>query len=157
TSVAILGDAFQAPVQVFFGAAEAQIIKVTFNEIDVMSPTARDTSSNGSGAVTGPVDIKVRNVGSGKETTFPAGFRYIAKMQITAAGPTQGSTAGGTRVTIDGVGFNDPIAVVIGGVAAQPIKVSGTQIIAITAPPLLTTCANVVGPIVRTNVDHGRP
>lgn len=155
TSVAILGDAFQAPVQVFFGAAEAQVIKVTFNQIDVISPTARDTSSNGSGTVTGPVDIKVRNVGSGKETTFPAGFRYIAKMQITAAGPTQGPTTGGTRVTIDGVGFNDPIAIVIGGVAAQPIKVSGTQVIAITSPPLLTSCANITGPIIVTNVDNG--
>ena len=70
----------------------------------------RDTSSNGSGTVTGPVDIKVRNVGSGKETTFPAGFRYIAKMQITAFGPGTGTAFGGTRVTVDGVGFNDPLA-----------------------------------------------
>lgn len=155
TRISILGDAFQAPVQVFFGAAEAQVLSVQFNKIDVMSPTARDTSSDGSGAVTGPVDIKVRNVGSGKEVTFPAGFRYIAKMQITAAGPTSGPTSGGTRVTIDGVGFNDPIAVVIGGVAAQPIKVSGTQIIAITSAPLLTGCSNVTGPITVTNVDNG--
>jgi hypothetical protein len=155
TSVAILGDAFQAPVQVFFGAAEAQVIKVTFTEIDVISPTARDTSLNGSGTVTGPVDIKVRNVGSGKEATFPGGFRYIAKMQITAAGPTQGPTTGGTRVTIDGVGFNDPIAISIGGVAAQPIKVSGTQVIAITSAPLLTACANITAPIIITNVDNG--
>jgi large repetitive protein len=155
TRVSILGDGFQSPVQVFFGSAEAQQIKVTFNEIVVMSPTARDTSPDGSGTVTGPVDVKVRNAASGKEVTFPAGFRYIAKMQITAAGPTFGPTSGGTRVTIDGVGFNDPIAVVIGGVAAQPIKVTGTEIIAITSAPLLTACSNVVGPISVSNVDNG--
>src|SRR6185369_6004049 len=69
TRVTILGDAFQAPVQVFFGAAEAQVISVKFDEIIVMSPTARDTSPNASGPVTGPVNILVRNVGSGKEAT----------------------------------------------------------------------------------------
>lgn len=154
TRVSILGDAFQAPVQVFFGAAEAQVIKVTFNEIDVMSPTARDTAPNASGPVTGPVDIKVRNVGSGKETTFPAGFRYIAKMQITAFGPGSGTAFGGTRVTIDGVGFNDPIAISIGGLAAAPISVSGTQIVAITSRTPVP-CTPPTGQIVVTNVDNG--
>src|ERR1043165_9602161 len=119
TRVSILGDAFQAPVQVFFGSAEAQVISVNFNEIVVMSPTARDTSPNGSGTVTGPVEVRVRNVASGKETTFPAGFRYVAKMAITAINPTAGSAFGGTDVTIDGVGFNDPVTVDIGGVRAQ--------------------------------------
>jgi Abnormal spindle-like microcephaly-assoc'd, ASPM-SPD-2-Hydin/IPT/TIG domain len=154
TRVSILGDAFQAPVQVFFNAAEAQVISVNFNEIVVMSPTARDTNPNASGTVTGPVDIKVRNVASGKEATFPAGFRYIAKMQITAAGPTSGSAFGGTRVTIDGVGFNDPIAVTVAGVAAQPIKVSGTQVVVITgrAP---VPCTPPTAPIIITNVDNG--
>lgn len=154
TRVTILGDAFQSPVQVFFNSAEAQVVSVNFNEIVVMSPTARDTTANGSGAVTGPVDIKVRNVGSGKETTFPSGFRYIAKMQITAAGPTVGTAFGGTRVTIDGVGFNDPVAVTIGGVVAQPIRVSGTEIIAVTgrAP---VPCSPPTGPVTVTNVDNG--
>ena len=154
TSVAILGDAFQAPVQVFFGAAEAQVIKVQFNEIDVISPTARDTSPAGSGAVTGPVDIKVRNVGSGKEATFPAGFRYIAKMQITAFGPGSGTAFGGTRVTIDGVGFNDPVTVSIGGIVATPIKVSGTQVIARTGRTPIP-CTPPSGPVIITNVDNG--
>jgi hypothetical protein len=161
TSVAILGDAFQAPVQVFFNAAEAQVIKVTFNEIDVISPTARDTNPNGSGAVTGPVDIKVRNVGSGKETTFPAGFRYIAKMSITAVTPTTGPATGGTDITIDGVGFVAPVTVDIGPVTgpairAQVLKVSGTQIVARTGPtpsPCSSLLANL--PIVVTNVNNG--
>lgn len=154
TQVAILGDAFQAPVQVFFGAAEAQVLKVTFNEIDVVSPTARDTAPNGSGIVTGPVDVKVRNVGSGKETTFPAAFRYLAKMQITGVSPLFGSVFGGTDITIDGVGFTDPVSVTIGGFQAQVLRVSGTQILARTLPTG-APCASGGGPITVTNINNG--
>jgi IPT/TIG domain len=154
TRVSIFGDAFQAPVQVFFGAAEAQVIKVTFNEIDVMSPTARDTSSNGSGIVTGPVNVRVLNVGSGKDVTATGGFRYIAKMAITSVNPTNGSAFGGTDITIDGVGFNDPLTVDIGGVRAQVLRVSGTEILARTGS-LASPCASGGGPVTVTNVDNG--
>jgi hypothetical protein len=154
TRVSIFGDAFQAPVQVFFGAAEAQVIKVTFSEIDVMSPTARDTSSNGSGTVTGPVSVRVLNVGSGKDVTAAGAFRYVAKMQITSVNPTTGSAFGGTDITIDGVGFNDPLTVDIGGVRAQVIRVSGTEILARTGK-LNSPCTSGGGPIIVTNVDNG--
>ena len=40
TRVTIFGEGFQAPVQVFFGSQEAQVINITFGEIIVMSPTA---------------------------------------------------------------------------------------------------------------------
>ncbi len=154
TRIAIIGDGFQAPVQVFFGSAEAQVLKVTFNQIDVMSPTARDTSPDGSAAVTGPVDIKVRNVGSGKEVTFPAGFRYIAKMVITAVHPLSGPSTGGTDVTIDGVGFTDPVVVTVAGFQAQPIRVSGTQILVRTTSTG-APCGSATGPVTVTNVDNG--
>jgi hypothetical protein len=161
TAVAILGDAFQAPVQVFFNAAEAQVVKVTFNEIDVISPTARDTTPNASGPFTGSVDVKVRNVASGKETTFPAGFRYIAKMAITAVTPTTGPATGGTDITIDGTGFVAPVTVDIGPVSgpairAQVLKVSGTQILARTGPtpsPCSSLLANL--PVTVTNINNG--
>lgn len=155
TRVTIIGDAFQAPVQVFFNSAEAQVISVTFNQIIVISPTARDTSTGGSGVVTGPVDIRVLNVASGKSVTSAAAFRYVAKMQITALGPTEGPFTGGTRIKIDGVGFNDPVTVSVAGVAAQVISVSGTEIIAITSGVHVTTCADVPGPLVVTNIDNG--
>jgi hypothetical protein len=119
-----------------------------------MSPTARDTNANGSGTVTGPVDVKVRNVGSGKETTFPAGFRYIAKMQITGVRPLTGSALGGTDITIDGVGFNDPLSVTVAGVQAQVLRVSGTQLLVRTLPTG-TPCSSSSGPITVTNIDNG--
>lgn len=155
TRVTIFGEGFQAPVQVFFGSQDAQVINVTFNQIIVMSPNARDTASNGSGTVTGPVDIKIININSATNVTATGAFRYTPKMQITAAGPTEGPFTGGTRVTIDGVGFNDPVAVTIGGVAAQPIKVTGTEIIAVTSAVAVTGCGDVTGAISVTNVDNG--
>jgi hypothetical protein len=155
TRVTIFGSGFQAPVQVFFGSAEAQVINTRFDQIIAISPTARDTDPNGSGTITGPVAVKVINITSATTTTLAGGFRYVPKMQITAAGPLTGPATGGTKVTIDGTGFNDPVAVSIGGVAAQPIKVSGTQIVAVTLPVPQLTCNGTSGPIIVTNIDNG--
>lgn len=154
TRVTIFGDAFQAPVQVFFGSAEAQVVSVQFKQLIVMSPTARDTAPGGSGAVTGAVDIKVININSSKTATLTQGFRYTPKMQITAFGPGTGTAFGGTRVTIDGIGFNDPVTVSIGGIVATPIKVTGTQVVAVTGRTP-APCTPPSGPVIITNVDNG--
>ena len=161
TRVSILGEGFQAPVQVLFGSAavpawqEAQVVEVRFNEIIVIAPEARSTAPGGSGVVTGPVDIRVINIASATETISTNAFRYIAAMQITAISPGEGSFTGGTRVTIDGVGFVGPVAVTIGGVAAQVIDVSGTRIIAITSPVQVAGCAAPAGPVIVTNISNG--
>jgi hypothetical protein len=155
TRVTIIGDAFESPAQVFFGAAQAQIISINFNQIIVIAPTARDTAANGSGAVTGPVDVKVLNVNSGKSVVATGGFRYTPKMQVTLLGPNQGPFTGGTRFTIDGTGFNEPLTVVLAGVAATIIKVTGTQIIGISNAVVPTGCSDVTGPSVVTNGDNG--
>jgi hypothetical protein len=155
TRVAIIGDGFQAPVQVFFGSAQVTVLSVTFHEIDVTSPAARDTSPNGSGTVTGPVDVKILNVNSGTSVVAAGAFRYVNKAQITAITPNQGPFTGGTRFTIDGTGFADPVTVFLDGIAASVIKVSGTEIIGISNGIAVTSCADVTGPIVVTNVDNG--
>jgi hypothetical protein len=155
TRIAITGDAFEAPVQVFFGSAQAQVLSVTFHEIDVMSPTARDTNPNGSGTVTGPVDIKILNVNSGKSVTAPAAFRYVNKMQITAITPNQGPFTGGTKFTIDGTGFSDPVTVYLDGIPASVTKVSASEIVGFSGGIALTGCADAAGPVIVTNVDNG--
>ncbi|HEV8434479.1 MAG TPA: IPT/TIG domain-containing protein [Thermoanaerobaculia bacterium] len=155
TRVTIYGEGFQAPVQIFFGAAEVQPIQVLFNQITVMSPTARDATPDASGTGTGSVDVRVINITSATQDTLKAAFRFVPKMAITAMGPTQGSFTGGTRVRIDGTGFNDPVAVVIGGIAAQPISVSGTEIVAITGAPVVTGCGDISGATSVTNVNNG--
>lgn len=155
TRVTIIGDGFQAPVQVLFGTAEARVVTVSFSEIIVESPPARDTAPDGSGAVTGQVDISVRNINSQTVVTLSNGFAYKNAVQITAVGPTEGPFTGGSRVTIDGTGFVAPVAVVIGGLAAQPVFVSGSRIIAITSGVALTSCADVPGTTAVTNIVNG--
>lgn len=154
TRVTIFGSGFQSPVQVFFGAAEAQVINVTFDQIVVVSPTARDTTPSAGETFTGFVDVRIVNINSATQTTAPALFRYIPKMQITAISPTFGSALGGTQVRIDGTGFNDPVTVDIGGVRAQTIRVSGTQIVASTGA-LASPCTASGGTVTITNVDNG--
>jgi hypothetical protein len=155
TRVSIFGEGFQAPVQVLFGTAEARVITVEFNEIVVETPAGRDTSPDGSETVVGPVTVTVRNVNSQTSASMTEGFHYKNAVVITAAGPTIGPASGGTRVTIEGTGFLAPVAVVIGGVAAQPISVSGTKIIAITSGVQVEGCADVEGEIAVTNINNG--
>jgi IPT/TIG domain len=156
TRVTIIGDAFDANgIQVFFGAAQASVISVTFNQIIVTSPTGRDTATDGAGAVTGPVNVRVLNVTSGRSVTAEGGFRYTPKMQITLIEPNQGPFTGGTRFTIDGSGFNEPLAVTLAGVGATIIKVTGTQITGISNGVVPTGCSDVTGPVVVTNGDNG--
>jgi hypothetical protein len=155
TRVTIFGDGFQAPVQVLFGAAEARVIDVKYAEIIVEAPAGRDTSDNGSGTVTGPVNITVRNINSQTSASLTGGFRYVAAIEIITISPNEGSYTGGTRVTIDGNGFIAPVAISIGGVAAQPISVSGTRIIALTSPVHVVSCGDSSGPTIVTNVVNG--
>jgi hypothetical protein len=155
TRVTIFGDAFQTPVQVFFGSAEAQVLTVNFNQIVAMSPKASDTAPGGSGVVTGPVSIRVLNISSGKDASLSGAFRYVPKMQITGIAPTEGPTVGGTRVTIDGIGFDDPLSVSLANIAAQVIRVSGSQLIVLSSPVQSTGCADIVGPVTVVNIDNG--
>ncbi len=155
TRVTIFGTGFQEPVQVLFNTAEARVLNVQFDRIHVETPAARDTNPDGSGTVTGPVTVLVRNVNSQTEDSMADGFHYKAAMQITAVGPTEGPFTGGTRVDIEGTGFVSPVAVVIGGVAAQPVFVSGTKITAITSPLAITACADAPGPVQVTNIVNG--
>jgi hypothetical protein len=150
TRVTIFGTGFQFPVQVFFGNSEAQVISINYDKLIVISPEARKA-----GVTTGTVDIRIINVNSAKTATLSAGFRYADKISISAAGPTEGLYTGGTRVTIDGSGFDDPVAVVIGGVAANVIRVAATQIIAVTNPVQITNCSEPSQAIQVVNINNG--
>jgi hypothetical protein len=170
TRIVIFGEGFQAPTRVFFGTGgaaggslaqeiELNVEHVTFNQIIALTPRA---SGLGADLRNLQVSLRVLNQASNRDFVLPMAFRYGPGLVVTAAGPTQGSSLGGTRVEIDGWGFVDPVAVTIGGVAARVISVSGTKIIAITNPPLITSCppgGGVIsvasGPIVVTNITTG--
>lgn len=160
TRITIFGSGFDATgvVQVAFSKGSAfsamQIVSMTFSQIVAITPAARDVNPDGSGPLTGPVDLRVLNVNAQKSATLTAAFRYTPAMQITGARPLAGSALGGTDVTIDGIGFDQPVDVFIGGILAQTIRVSGTQILARTNP-LASPCGNASGTIKVVNINNG--
>jgi len=160
TRVSIFGEGFQEPVQVLFDTAEAKVLNVKFNEILVESPAGRDTSPTGEGPVVGPVTVSVRNINSNQAGTLTGGFLYKNAMQIIAVGPG-GAVAGvaGTRVTIDGNGFVSPVVIVVrtteGDIGLQPISVTGTKIVAIAPAILPSSCEDLIGPLIITNIVNG--
>ena len=158
TRVTIFGDGFQAPAQVFFGFIsgnvwfEMQVINVTINQIIAITPPGRDIGQ----LTAGPIDLKIVNIRSNTRVEVDNAFVYSPQMFITAISPGTGTIAGGTAVQIDGSGFDDPVVVSIGGLPAQPLRVSGTQILAATsAVPATGSCAGPSGAVSVTNVETG--
>jgi hypothetical protein len=153
TRVTITGTGFQAPLQVLFGigtsastfnGVEATVVSVTPTQIVAITPAARGFGQNLTNKV---VDVLVKNVNNGFSGVGAQQFKYGTNVQITAMGPGGGSYLGGTRVTIDGSGFEGPVAVSFTfsnpnvSVAQQVLSVSGSQIVILTSPaPLPTTC-----------------
>jgi hypothetical protein len=154
TRVTLVGDGFQEPVQVLFDTAEARVLTVKFDEIIVETPAGRDTAPTGSGAVTGPVPVTVRNLNSQTAVTLPAAFHYKNAMQIT------GVTVSGARVTIEGTGFVSPVIVAVqtgnGDIGLGVISVTGSKIVA-TVPTLIPQACGPgpEGPIVVANIVNG--
>jgi hypothetical protein len=170
TRVTIVGDGFQQPVQVLFGrgtsasgfnGVEATVESVTPTRIVAITPAARGFGQNLSNQV---VDVLVKNVNSGFSGVATQLFKYGTNVQITAMSQGSGPYTGGTRVTIQGSGFDDPAAVSFSfasvSVAQQVVSVSGTEIVILTsAAPLPATCP-VNGLISSTgvsvtNIDNG--
>jgi hypothetical protein len=162
TRVTIFGEGFSAPMRVFFGTGgaagaplidevEADVVSApTFNQIVVMTPPALGL---GAPLANQQVTVRVLNVLTGRDAVLVNAFRYGPGMRITAAGPTTLSATGGDRVTIDGWGFDDPVAVSLAGVAADPIFVSGTRIVVISGRPI--GCVVATGPVRVTNIEDG--
>lgn len=152
TRVVITGTGFVAPLQVLFGRGtatnfdgiEGTVVSVTPTQIVALTPPARGFGQNLTNQV---VDVLVKEPNSGFSSIGSQQFKYGTKVQITAMGPGGGSYLGGTRVTIDGSGFEGPVAVSFQfsnpsvSVAQQVLSVSGSQIVILTSPaPLPTTC-----------------
>ena len=146
-------------MQVFFGSAQAQVLNVQFHTIDVITPAARDTNPNGSGAVTGPVDVRVLNVNSGKSVIAPAAFRYINKMQITAITPTFGSAfTGGTRRSDRRHRLQLTPVTVISSPASRALGHQGhadAKSLDSHSSPTVNAVRRDAGPVIVTNVDNG--
>jgi IPT/TIG domain len=166
TRVTIVGEGFQEPVQVLFGlgtspttfnGVEATVVSVTPTRIIAITPAARGFGQNLQNQV---VNVLVKNVNTGFSTIGQGQFKYGTDVLITAMGPGSGSFLGGTRVTIEGQGFDDPVAVSFHfpssnlSAAQAVLSVTGTQIVILTGPaPVPATCpANGIIAVDRVNV-----
>src|SRR5439155_1468680 len=69
--------------------------------------------------------------------------------------PTSGPVGGGTRVTIIGDAFQQPVQVFFGSAEAQVISVSGSEVVAISNGVQLTGCGDVSAATTVTNTDNG--
>ena len=167
TRITITGEGFQAPVQVLFGSGntasfdgiEATVLETTPNRLVVLSPAA---SGFGQNNVNQLVDILVRNLSSGFATVTGDAFKYGNRVIITAMGPGSGPYTGGTRVTLFGQGFDEPVTVCLGSspcVAQQVLSVTGTEIVFLTTGVPVTTCPSngiiSVNGVSVTNIDTG--
>ena len=164
TEVSINGDGFEAPVQVKFGTgtadasfngAEAQILSVPRTRIIVRSPPTSCASPCAPPNPNQLASILVKNLDTGRSTVATSAFRYGNQIIITAIGPGEGPTSGGTLVTIYGQGFDEPVAVSMGAHAQAVLSVSGTEIVVRTVAIQVTGCADVSGPTQVTNIETG--
>jgi hypothetical protein len=154
TRVTIVGSGFSTSsgVQVFFGAVEASVVSVSYNQVVVLSPPAFGA---GAGNLNQTVLVTVRNIGSGV-TSNGVDFRYTPAVDITAmSNGTQRTDLPFTPVTIFGHGFDAPVAVTLAGVPALVQSVSATEIVVLPSFPLLSSCTNVSGPVSVTNINTG--
>lgn len=140
--VSIFGGGFVPPVRVTFNNILADVQSVTSTRIDVLTPAIELTVGS-----TQLVTINVINNAGGEQEdndSLPSAFTYsfgaATGPQIFSISPNSGPNEGGTRVVINGVGFENPVQVMFGqgsagsfsGVEAQVESVTASEIIAIS-------------------------
>ncbi len=149
TRVTIVGSGFSTAsgVQVFFGALEATVVSVSFNQVVVLTPLQIGTPS--------PVQVTVRNIGNGA-TSNGVTYTYTEPIIITAFSNNVQPLGGPfTAMTIFGRGFQAPVAVGLAGWGANVQSVSATEIVVVPGPAVPDGCSDITGPITVTNINTG--
>jgi hypothetical protein len=122
TTVTISGTHFAGATVVDFGSVAAtNLVIVSASVIKATSPAE----------AAGMVDITVTTPGGVSATSVSDYFTFLAPPRVAGIGPASGPSAGGTSVTITGIGFTAATVVDFGTKpAASFIVVSPTQITA---------------------------
>ena len=125
TSVTITGTGFigqpGTSLSVNFGGSPAtNVTLVSATQITATSPA---------NTVAGAVDVTVNDLGGTSATSAADQFTYLAVPDVTGVTPAVGPLAGGTTVSITGVGFTGGTTVKFGALAATNVVVaSSTQL-----------------------------
>lgn len=154
TRVAIVGSGFVAPLQVFFGPAEAQALSISYNQIVALSPPATGIGLPNQNAT---VDVRVHEVNSGRDGTLTGGFHYGPALRIISFEGANVQLASGpfTPVTIHGEGFDAPVKVSLAGWVASVISVSATEVVVVPGNIVVSGCSDVSGTMSVTNINTG--
>jgi hypothetical protein len=132
--VRIIGTGFTpTDLRVFFGDVEAAL--PLFQNTGSVSAEVPPTSTPG------PVDVRVEStIGIG---LLEGGYVYFSPVTIDDLDPRQGSTEGGTQVTLEGVGLTQEMVVLVGGRQVVDLNVVGGTSATFLTPPGLPGRANV--------------
>lgn len=140
TAVTLTGTGFQNGATVSFGGTAAA--SVTFNSSTQLSAV---TPAHAAGLV----NVQVTNPDTGTVTATNA-FTFDPIPAVTSLSPNNGTTAGGTSVTINGANFQNGATVNFGGTAVAVTFNSSTQL-TVASPAHATGAVSVVV----TNPDTG--
>lgn len=151
TRVTIFGEGFQFPAQVFMlGPAgcriEATVVDVKADQIVFNTPIAGGGNSCLSSQL-----ATIEVLTGGKVARSNDAFRYYPCPTITDIEPAGGPYVGGTTVFISGNNFEEPVTILVGGVAWDVIDVNSRLITARSRGIDPPGCANVVGDVVVTS------
>lgn len=152
TRVAIVGTGFAAPLQVFFGAVEATVLSISYNQIIALSPPAAGIGLPNQNQL---VDVRVHEVSSGQDGILSGAFKYGPALRLISFLGSNVQPASGpfTPLTIQGEGFDAPVQVGLAGIVASVLSVSATEIVVVPGGTL--NCAGASGAITVTNVNTG--
>ncbi len=125
TKITIAGKYFTRTTKVRFGTVySTDVEKISSTRFTAVAPA-------GSG---GAVDVQVLSSGGWSDVTPDGSFTYQAPPTITSLSSTQGSTAGGETITINGTAFTPDAEVTFGGSPATSVKVSSSSRLTAVAP-----------------------
>jgi uncharacterized repeat protein (TIGR01451 family) len=129
------------------------VVSVSFNQIVVLTPAAFGAGRDN---LNQTVDVRVRNVTSGQESTLVAGYRYVQPLQLIAIAPNEERVDQPfVPVTIFGHGFQAPVAVTLAGRPATVMSVSESELVVVPGRPLVTACGDIAGGVTVTNINTG--
>ncbi|MCG8462948.1 MAG: IPT/TIG domain-containing protein, partial [Holophagales bacterium] len=155
TQVTILGEAFPQNPQVYFtttALVEATVLEASATRLEVITPSATGQNSSNANSF---VDVLVRDPVSGQEGRLVNGYQYGTPggaMFISSLRPNEDEYVGGTLVTVFGQGFDEPVAVEMGGQAQQVISVSGTEVV-VRSVAVQIGCSPQTGNVQVTNIE----
>jgi len=136
TQVSIVGSGFTGVQAIMFGSTAA----TGFNVNSSTSITAMSPSHSA-----GQVDIIVMASSGNSSANSADHFTFqTAGPQVTQVGPSTGSTAGGTAITITGSGFSSVSAVMFGTTAASSFSATSSTSITAVAPAHTAGAVDVI-------------